>query len=149
MPYGGSLTTIAKMRGSQSIETYATVSTTEKQQQLCFIYFGTGVAESSGELPQSTIENYTFLERPSRSDFEMSYPVSALISHRPGDVILICTVASDGKLDCRVGYEAGPGWGFGQAALRVAQKFRLPPQTSDGRSTTGATIRLPITFRAG
>ena len=104
-------------------------------------------APPPSDLRQSSIQDYTWLERPDARDFARYYPVAALEAGRPGHVVLICTVAADGAVNCTIGYEGPQGWGFGEAALRVSRHFRMAPETKDGTSTAGATVRVPIRFR--
>ena len=55
---------------------------------------------------------------------------------------------ASGALDCSVASEDPGGYGFGDAALRIARGMRVAPTTSDGRSVEGGHVRVPLTFRA-
>jgi hypothetical protein len=103
-------------------------------------------APAPADLPQSTIENWLWITRPTGADFARYYPERALEVRRPGEIIMICVVAEDGALTCAVGHENPSGWGFGQAGLRLAQHFRMALHTMDGAPTAGATVRIPIRF---
>jgi hypothetical protein len=41
------------------------------------------------------------------------------------------------------------GAGFGEAALKLAPKFRMSPRTNAGETVGGGRVRIPITFRIG
>jgi TonB family protein len=99
------------------------------------------------DLPLSTIENWQWVAMPTGADFARYYPARAVDVKRPGDVTLICNVATDGALACNVGIENPVGWEFGEAALLLSRSFRMAPQTADGTPTAGATIRTTIRFR--
>ncbi|HYD87677.1 MAG TPA: TonB family protein [Vitreimonas sp.] len=104
-------------------------------------------APPPADLPRATLQSIPWTERASGQDFARFFPVRALEHSRPGSVMLICTVLPEGALDCAVGYEGPQGWGFGEAALRIAQRFKVAPQTEDGAATAGQTVRVPIRFR--
>jgi protein TonB len=89
-----------------------------------------------------------WLETPNARDFERHYPPRALHRGMGGRVVLDCTVGASGRIACDVASETPQGNGFGEAALRIAQSFRMAPQTVDGRPTDGGRVRVPITFRA-
>lgn len=120
----------------------------QTEQWQCSITYGMSAsAPIPADLPQSSIENWEWIMRPEARDFARYYPTRAMEVSRPGHVILICTVAADGTVTCSAGYENPTGWGFGEAALRIARHFRIAPQTTDGTPTAGATIRVPIRFQ--
>jgi TonB family protein len=99
-------------------------------------------------LPESGIEGFSWLARPTGSDIVQHYPRRAMEVGRPGHVVLVCAVRENGSLSCHVGHENPLGWGFGEAALRLTELFRMAPQTMSGASTAGATITVPIRFQA-
>ncbi|RYF87680.1 MAG: TonB family protein [Caulobacteraceae bacterium] len=65
-----------------------------------------------------------------------------------GRVVLNCAVQPDGNVrDCRIVEEAPAGFGFGQAAIRVAAQSRLSPEAArtigpDGRVQWTTRFRL-------
>jgi TonB family protein len=103
-----------------------------------------GEQESSGN-SSATI---SYLERPTGQDFTAVHPPEALSRGLGGRVVLECLVQEDGALACAVASEDPMGEGFGEAARRAAARFRVAPETSDGRRTVGATLSIPLTFRA-
>jgi hypothetical protein len=119
-------------------------------QWQCMLTYGISASNPPPpDLPQSTIQNWEWIARPTGNDYARYYPMPAMNVERPGNVILICMVIADGAVSCRVGYENPVGWGFGESALRIARHFRIAPQTADGVPTAGATLRVPIRFQAG
>ncbi|MBI1250768.1 MAG: TonB family protein [Alphaproteobacteria bacterium] len=88
-----------------------------------------------------------WLERPNARDFERFYPSRALERERQGRVVLDCVVRADGRINCSVSSEDPSGWGFGDAALRISERFRMSPQTVNGEPTEGGRVRVPIQFR--
>ncbi len=87
-----------------------------------------------------------WLARPSAETFDRYYPLGARDAGVEGRTELDCLVNADGSLRCLVADEAPYGGGFGEAALRIAQDFRV---LRDGvhASAVGKRVRIPITFR--
>ena len=53
----------------------------------------------------------------------------------------------DGQVrDCKVAEETPGAFGFGAAALKLSQYFRIRPETEDGQAVDGAQVRVPLTF---
>lgn len=68
--------------------------------------------------------------RPNGRDFATNYPRVALGRAMGGNVILCCKAKPDRTLQCRVGAEwPTADWKFGEASLRIANKFRLSPES--------------------
>jgi periplasmic protein TonB len=97
----------------------------------------------------SVITNPQWVERPSGRDFARYYPPRALEREQEGMVRLSCLVAADGRISCTVTSEEPPGWGFGDAALRISRHFRMAPATRDGVPTSGGRVNVPIRFNLG
>jgi protein TonB len=74
------------------------------------------------------------------------YPESALARGLGGRVVLSCLVSESGKLDCQVIEETPEGKGFGRAAIQASSKFKVAPQTENGKPTSGGRLRVPIAF---
>ena len=89
-----------------------------------------------------------FLEQPNGRDFQDLFPERALERGRSGSVRIRCTVRSDGRVDCTVLSEDPSGWGFGDASLRAARRFKVAPQTEDGRPTDGGVFERTFTWNA-
>jgi protein TonB len=97
----------------------------------------------------SVITDPQWLERPNARDFARYYPERALEREVTGRASLDCIVAADGRISCTVTSEDPPGYGFGEAALRISRHFRMSPQTRDGVPTSGGRVRVPIRFNLG
>ena len=91
----------------------------------------------------ATITQPTWLQRP--RNLQSYYPRRALLRGVEGDVLLNCRVSVSGALDCDVAAEAPTGWGFGEAALRIARDHRMVPATRDGAAVEARyTMRVPF-----
>jgi TonB family protein len=97
--------------------------------------------------PVVALSEVPFAQRPTASDFSRNYPRRALNAGLDGHVSLNCVVGRDLRLDCRIAEEDPPNQGFGNAALRIARRFRAERQFPDGRSTVGAQVSVPMAFR--
>jgi protein TonB len=97
--------------------------------------------------PAPAIVRPQWLSRPGAREFERFYPARARDRGKEGRVTLDCIVAADGAIGCRIVQETPEGWGFGQAALKIAPAFRIAPQMEDGRPTAGGTVRVDLNFR--
>jgi protein TonB len=87
-----------------------------------------------------------WLARPSAAEVAIFYPERALVRELPGSARLDCVVRSDGSLNCSVQAESPAGYGFGEAALGIAQSFRMAQRLGDGSATEGRHISVPIVF---
>ena len=97
--------------------------------------------------PAPVIINPQWLARPGAREFARFYPARARDREKEGRVTLDCIVAANGAIGCRVAREAPEGWGFGDAALKIAPSFRLAPRLEDGRPAEGGTVRVDIAFQ--
>ena len=71
----------------------------------------------------------------------------ALTEPKTGCVVLFCTVQEDGRLkDCIVEEETPAGQGFGEAGLKLSQKFNMRGTMPDGLRE-GAKVRIPLVFK--
>ncbi|MGE0830138.1 MAG: energy transducer TonB [Hyphomonadaceae bacterium] len=96
--------------------------------------------------PPPVITNPTWVERPDGADFARYYPERALERERTGSVTLDCVVNANGRISCSVASEDPPGWGFGDAAVRISRSFRMAPRLENGQPSEGGRVRVPIRF---
>lgn len=94
------------------------------------------------------ISEVVWARRPSARDYNRFYPRRALDAGQSGRVVLECTANGRGALNCSVDEEDPPGWGFGEAAMRIARQARIEPQMTDGTSSAGQRVRMPMAFQA-
>lgn len=87
-----------------------------------------------------------FLARPDGARFIEFYPPAALTQDVVGEAVLDCTVRLDTTLNCALLREAPEDWGFGSAALAVAQSFRASPKVENGVQVDGGKMRIPLRF---
>lgn len=92
-----------------------------------------------------TIRQPRWTERP--RDLARYYPRRALARGVEAWVVLDCIVGVSGALNCSVVSEAPEGWGFGEAALRIARDHRMEPALRDGVPVEGRyQMRVPFTL---
>jgi protein TonB len=100
-------------------------------------------ASSAQEPQQNALQ---WVERPTSGDVIRYYPREALEEGVSGVVTLTCIVIADGRINCAVVSESPAGHGFGDAALALSTKFRLPQTMPNGSSTEGGTVTVTVPF---
>ncbi len=126
-------------------------SATGYQTQLVIRFEVVAAANADETAPRGPAISYAdvpFSQRPNASDYSRYYPRRARYNGIDGRVVLSCVVQRSLRLQCSVAEENPPGQGFGDAALRIARRFRAERQFPDGRSTVGAQVNMPMVFRA-
>jgi TonB family protein len=74
-----------------------------------------------------------------------NYPEPARFRAVSARVVLHCSVKDAGGLDdCAVADESPAGLGFGSAALRSVRTLHVSRQTTDGTSTEGRVVEIPL-----
>ena len=75
------------------------------------------------------------------------FPERALDLGMEGRAAIICTVGESGALrKCSIASESPADFGFGAAAMKLAQFIEINSTTSSGQSTAGARVTIPIAF---
>lgn len=95
----------------------------------------------------SVITNPVFLQRPDVRQFSQYYPERANEREVEGRATIDCIVGADGRLSCTVTSEDPPGYGFGEATLRISRFFRIAPATRDGVPTSGGRFRTTVRWQ--
>lgn len=86
--------------------------------------------------------------RPSLADLARFYPEAATKGAVSGDVTLVCRVDRQGALSsCDIAAETPAGYGFGQAALKIAQSYGMRPERAARWATGDRRVLLPVAFR--
>ena len=86
-------------------------------------------------------------EVPTAHQIRAYFPPEAFARKVSGGAMIHCRVTAKGRASgCVVKSETPPGWGFGEAALRLAPGLRFRPQTRDGWPTDGGDVTVPINF---
>ncbi|MGH6950992.1 MAG: hypothetical protein ACREH4_08970 [Vitreimonas sp.] len=96
--------------------------------------------------PLPPITQPVWLARPTGAEIAIFYPERALVRELPGRASLDCLVRPDGRLNCSVQAESPAGYGFGEAALGVAQSFRMAQSLADGSATEGRRVSVSVGF---
>jgi|CXWL01.1.fsa_nt_gi protein TonB len=97
--------------------------------------------------PSPVLTGYTWLQQPNGDDYARYYPDRAEQREQGGTATISCLVGGDGRIACTVVSEDPPGWGFGEASLRVSRHFRVAPQTRDGTPTSGGRFTRTIRWQ--
>lgn len=92
------------------------------------------------------ISNPQWLRLPTAGQMERAYPAAALRDEVTGRATIRCGVTVAGTLkNCVTTGQDPAGYGFGPAAVRLSQHFRMKPATVDGKAVEGV-VSIPITF---
>jgi TonB family protein len=96
---------------------------------------------------EGVVTDPDWIETPNGDDFATYFPPVAAMLSLGGRVVMRCQVSTTGTLDdCTITNEAPAGLGFGEAALKISQYFRMKPMSVDGASVAGGKINIPIRF---
>lgn len=87
-----------------------------------------------------------WIAAPTAEDIRKNHPIRAAEREVRGAADLLCRVRDDaGILGCAVASENPDGYGFGSAALRVADLYRIAPMIS-GEPAIGRSVSLRVDF---
>lgn len=87
-----------------------------------------------------------WLAQPTAEAVQALHPRRAAEREVGGVASLACRVRDvTGALECRVRDDQPPGYGFGEAALRVAELYRIAPEAG-GAPTLGRKFELVVDF---
>ena len=93
------------------------------------------------------VTNPSWARIPSREEIQAAYPTKALMMGRSGRVVMRCETQIDGTLkDCAILSETPTSYGFGDAALSLARRFKMHPETRDGVPVCCKVINIPMNF---
>lgn len=87
-------------------------------------------------------------EAPAYADVVAAYPAKARAENIGGKAVVACEMRRDGRLeDCLVHSETPRGKGLGEAARKLARRFRLEVSTEEERRLTDdLVVHLPVVF---
>lgn len=95
--------------------------------------------------PPPVVTRPHWLRTPGGDELTRYYPERALARGKSGEASLACLVRTDGTLACLVAAETPPGWGFGDAALRMSRSYQMEPALRDGVPIEARyTLRVPF-----
>jgi TonB family protein len=107
---------------------------------------GSPSAKQVAALPHY-VTSATLQSAPTAADMAHFYPPAAKQSGIAGQATITCSVNVDGKLEnCSVSFETPSGQGFGQAALALADTFKMRPALADGVPVAGGHYTARIRF---
>lgn len=106
-----------------------------------------GAVWAANPAPQELIRRPNWVSTPTGADLARYYPAEAYKSRTGGMAVLECAVGFDGRLRaCKVAKEAPVAAGFGDAALKLSERFQMSAEGLDGQSTANGPVRIPIIF---
>jgi len=94
------------------------------------------------------LANLRPVQTPDENDISRTFPDRAQTMGISGSATMNCAIDEQGALaDCKVIGEDPPGYGFDQAALIIARRFRWPTVNAAGHSVIGHRETLRIKWR--
>lgn len=101
-------------------------------------------------VPPGLVWDVRWAETPGREDVAGIYPARALSLGLGGRAGAECRVGADGGMSgCKVVDELPAGFGFGAAALELADDLRAELTTTGGVGLLGKPVRFGVMFSAG
>jgi len=106
-----------------------------------------GAGGALGAKPTPAIVKPDWAIKPKGADLVDVYPTEAVKAGIGGAATISCAVSVQGRLtDCKVLDETPAQAGFGEAALKLSERFQMKPLSRDGHPVSGGTVRIPIRF---
>ena len=106
------------------------------------------LALAPADAPPQPVPTSIYRRKPTATEVERLYPRKARAAGVSGRVMISCRINGYGRLiGCTAVEESPEGWGFGNAAVKLAPLWRFSPSRTDGSTVEGVTLRLPIEFR--
>lgn len=104
-------------------------------------------APAAQEADADLITDPVWRRFPTGADVGRLYPRRAQHQGAGGRAVAECRVTAAGALQaCTLISEEPQGLGFGEAALKMAAKFRMKAKAEDGRPVEGRRVRVPMTW---
>jgi TonB family protein len=109
---------------------------------------GRGAKRPDVSVPlEGVVTKPEWVQTPNGEDFATYFPPVAQLLGLGGRIVMNCQVSSTGTMEnCVVTEETPKGMGFGDAALKISQFFRMKPMSVDGVAVAGTRINIPIRF---
>jgi protein TonB len=104
---------------------------------------GSAAAKDAGPV----VVTPAWMSTPSADDIAGVYPQAAARVGASGRAVISCQVTAEGALGgCAVAQESPAAMGFGGAALKLADRFRMRATSWEGLPLVGARVNIPIRF---
>ena len=114
---------------------------------IAVVALGGAVAAWAAQPSPPLITQPDWVEKPTAEDLARYYPPEAVRQGVDGRTMIACDVAASGRLQaCTVLMEDPAQYGFGSAALQLAQHFQMRPMSKNGQAVSGGKVRIPIRF---
>lgn len=98
---------------------------------------------------EKVFTNLPWKQAPSHADVLAAYPAKARAEKVSGGATLDCRIDKDGGISaCRQLRESPEGYGFGQAARSLSDRFTTPTEDGKGASIAGSRVHLRVSFAA-
>lgn len=106
---------------------------------------GAAQAQALHAIPTDPKTPLVWRMKPSGGDMAAIYPPKAQREEKAGWAVIECQTLASGDLkDCQLLGEAPANYGFGDAALKLASKFKLDPKKNDPAELAGGVVTIPI-----
>ncbi len=95
------------------------------------------------------IDKPEWLSTPTGEQIAHVFPDKAMNASKSGWAVIECRLTAKGSLEvCQILGEGPDGYEFGEAALRLAPRFKFNPKTKDGEPLEGGYVRVPVLMLA-